>query len=771
MERIISLAFDVISNVLQTGPGWRLVSPHISSLLDSAIFPALAMNQKDVLEWEDDVDEYLRKNLPSDFDEISGWKDDLFTARKSAINLLGIISVSKGPPTSAASAKRKKGDRNKGKERRSSIGELLVIPFLSKFPIPSDTALNPSRVSNDYYGVLMAYGGLHDFLKDKNPEYTATLVRSRLLPLYLASPCLPYLVATANWVLGEIAPCLPQEICADIYSSLLKALVMQDVGDISCYPVRASAAGALAKLLENDYLPPEWLPFLQVLVNSMDKEDESEGSFLLQLLITAVEVGDENVAVYIPQIVLTLGGVISKHIPPIPEPWPQVAEKGFSALAAMAQTWEDSLQAEAKQTESNSAQRSGWSTMARMFSGILQHAWLTSTQSMEGEVSCTMPPPSCISEASVLLGSIMRFVTQNNEVTELKIAELLVVWADLIADWHAWEEMEDLGIFDSIQGVLNLHMTYELDNFFIRGVPSPPAPPVPQRSIIEGIAAFVSEAISAYASATWRACTCAHLLLHIPSLSLETQEVKQSIVVAFTQAAFSHFTKVQNKPSALWKPLLLVIAACFCCYPDSVEKILEKNEEQGFTIWLGGLAHISANTFQPGLSSESEITLVVITLTKVLEKLLGSPLDLNGHVLWDCFISLMELAVRLKEVQEKEESEDDGTEDDVDEVDEEIDDYDDEDSEDDELEETEEEFLERYAKAAVTLDNDIEEGDVEDQEQELELGFLDDVDPQRMVYSLIERYHHVLLQREKLPSPLVTGLINSFPEYSSFFHS
>lgn len=33
-------------------------------------------------------------------EEISGWKDDLFTARKSALNLLGVISMSKvGVPT------------------------------------------------------------------------------------------------------------------------------------------------------------------------------------------------------------------------------------------------------------------------------------------------------------------------------------------------------------------------------------------------------------------------------------------------------------------------------------------------------------------------------------------------------------------------------------------------------------------------------------------------------------------------------------------------
>lgn len=41
-----------------------------------------------------------------------------------------------GPPVVSAASKRKKGDKSKGKGERSSIGELLVIPFLSKFPIP-----------------------------------------------------------------------------------------------------------------------------------------------------------------------------------------------------------------------------------------------------------------------------------------------------------------------------------------------------------------------------------------------------------------------------------------------------------------------------------------------------------------------------------------------------------------------------------------------------------------------------------------------------------
>lgn len=107
-------------------------------------------------------------------EESSGWREDLFTPRKSALNLLGVISISKvaipqkdvssndllnsqcrlflclqGPPVVASvSSKRKKGEKNKQKDR-SSMGELLVVPFLSKFPIPTDINTSVTKIVNE----------------------------------------------------------------------------------------------------------------------------------------------------------------------------------------------------------------------------------------------------------------------------------------------------------------------------------------------------------------------------------------------------------------------------------------------------------------------------------------------------------------------------------------------------------------------------------------------------------------------------------------------
>ncbi|KAL9352190.1 hypothetical protein Peur_054870 [Populus x canadensis] len=772
-ERIISLAFDVISNILETGPGWRLVSSHFSFLLDSAILPALVLNEKDVSEWEEDVEEYIRKNLPSELEEISGWREDLFTARKSAMNLLGVISTSKGPPMgtssngSSASSKRKKSEKNKSNNQRCSMGELLVLPFLSKFPIPSGTNASEARIINDYFGVLMAYGGLQDFIREQKPGYITTLVQTRLLPLYKIPVSSPYLIASANWVIGELASCLTAEMNADVYSSLLKALTMPDNEHTSCYPVRISAAGAIAELLENDYPPPDWLPLLQVVISRINVEDE-ETLILFQLLSSVVEAGDESVMDHIPFMITSLVGVLSKSIHPRMEAWPQVVERGFATLAVMSQSWENFIPEETEQIESSEKWISGRTENGKSLSALLEQAWLAPVHPVDqdGEVR---PTPICLDDSSTLLRSVMLSVTGSNAIQKLKLSELLLVWADLIADWHAWEELEDLSVFDCIKEVVTLHSKYGLENFIVRQMPSPPAPPVPQQSIIEGIGAFVSEAISQYPSATWRASSCVHMLLNVPSYSFETENVKQSLVTAFSQAAFSRFREIQSKPCSLWKPLLLVISSCYLCYPDTVESILERASEGGFTIWVSAVALVATGSFEPGFSTKSEIKLTAMTLAKVIERLLGQQKSGVGLSI-DCFKALLEALVRLKEVQdEMEEDEEDGEAEE--DGDEEEDDDDNEDSEEDELEETEEEFLERYAKAASALENGVvvEEGDVEDQEHEIELGSLDEADEEKVVLSLIERFHHVLIQGHVIPPQIISSFLDAFPKFSCFF--
>lgn len=84
--------------------------------------------------------------------------------------------------------------------------------------------------------------------------------------------------------------------------------------------------------LQNDYLPPDWLPLLRVVIGRIGNDDE-DSSIFFQLLSSVVEAGNENVAVHIPFIVSSLVEAISKCIPANLESWPQVCIYLYKELA------------------------------------------------------------------------------------------------------------------------------------------------------------------------------------------------------------------------------------------------------------------------------------------------------------------------------------------------------------------------------------------------------------------------------------------------------
>jgi hypothetical protein len=51
---------------------------------------------------------------------------------------------------------------------------------------------------------------LLQFLRDQESGYVTILVRTRILPLYTVAVSIPHLIASANWVLGELGSCLPE---------------------------------------------------------------------------------------------------------------------------------------------------------------------------------------------------------------------------------------------------------------------------------------------------------------------------------------------------------------------------------------------------------------------------------------------------------------------------------------------------------------------------------------------------------------------------------
>ncbi|KAI3687068.1 hypothetical protein L1987_80759 [Smallanthus sonchifolius] len=498
------------------------------------------------------------------------------------------------------------------------------------------------------------------------------------------------------------------DMSSDVYSFLLKALVKEG-RDISWYPVRVSAAGAIAQLVENEFYPPEWLPILQIVADRITRDNDEEPSIMFELLKTLVEAGADVVAPHIPHIVSVLAQHILKHIPLIPEPWPQEVERGFTALSVMAQHWEGSLPDDAT---SNAVIAAGRSTIAKAFTDLLQVAWLIPAEN-ENEVP-ESPPSCCIDDSSTLLTFIMSDVHENDAVQK--------------------------------------HNKVSLMNF-IRGSTS-------QHSIIEGICGFVSNAFSQYPSVIYRASSSVHILVHLLTCSPEEEHIMHAVTASFTRDAFSCFKEKQSKYSPVWKPLLLAICSCYLRYPEIVEKTLEEDQHHCLRAWAVALFSISSTKSEHGLSIYYGVTILpVMTLAKLMTELLMRNQSREG-LLWECLVAVMEVSMRLKEVQEGQdidESDDENASDNDTEGDDE--DSDDDDDDDDVHEETEEEFLERCAQAAIELENGtcVEEVAEEDLEQEIELGELDEVDALNIVQSLIERHHQILLQGPKLPPQLVSS--------------
>ncbi|KAJ8424074.1 hypothetical protein Cgig2_020699 [Carnegiea gigantea] len=165
---------------------------------------------------------------------------------------------------------------------------------------------------------------------------------------------------------------------------------------------------------------------------------------------------------------------------------------GFAALAVMAKSWQDAAPKEDdEQNHSSGKWVSDQATIARAFSGLLQQAFapkkavafLESVLSMisygasipraltenklnydNSEEDDSSSLPLCIDDALMLLWFIMRSITGIDVLVELKVVDLLAVWAGVIADWHGREEVEDLPIFDCIKEIVNIRIPFLLLN-------------------------------------------------------------------------------------------------------------------------------------------------------------------------------------------------------------------------------------------------------------------------------------------------------------------
>lgn len=148
-----------------------------------------------------------------------------------------------------------------------------------------------------------------------------------------------------------------------------------------------------------------------------------------------------------------------------------------------------------------------------------------------------------------------------------------------------------------------------------------PAPQAPRRSLLECLVTFITSAIEfAYPAACWRACRCAHALLHATQLSFEGEAILNLLVPRFCEVAIRRLQQLSSVTVPLAKPLLLVITMCFIVSPQQVEKSLSSEDNaslpvtedgacQGLIMYAEALAGLAESEADPGLSLESEMKL------------------------------------------------------------------------------------------------------------------------------------------------------------------
>jgi hypothetical protein len=190
-SRIVSLCFDALGRCWENQSHRKLVQPHVKNLLRTAIFPVLQLSATDVEMWADDEEEYIASNLLVD-NLTSGFREDLHTPRRSAINLLELMAsledskkVRLEKARKALKARASKGKGAKGTSvPRSAFSEILKFSeaVLAEAGASEDASLQEAQL----YGVLLLVGSLsanHERMDEaKTKTKIAVLMRETVLP-------------------------------------------------------------------------------------------------------------------------------------------------------------------------------------------------------------------------------------------------------------------------------------------------------------------------------------------------------------------------------------------------------------------------------------------------------------------------------------------------------------------------------------------------------------------------------------------------------------
>eukprot|EP00899_Mesostigma_viride_P004154 jgi/Mesvir1/1373/Mv12284-RA.2 len=406
-----------------------------------------------------------------------------------------------------------------------------------------------------YFGALLAYGSLASYVRTLPEASVKAMLERCVLPLYApwvapaggakggaaarnakaaaeGNVVVAMLVANANWLLGEYASAMPSALLPSVFACLEAMLLVRGTEDVPWQPVRASAATALANLIQAEHVPPNLLSMLQAVVSLASLEDGGERALLL--LSTAAQSLAPQLAPHIPALVASFVAGIAPKLPPPPTPWPAHIEAAVETVAQLVDAAEEAAEGEddegmdeddedeeeededeaevlaaALQKE---AKRKLHQALVPPLASLLQHAWLAGS----GDMALELPPPSCLPACSTIVAFIARQCKEDAALMgQHRVPALLERYTSLLREWPAWEEEEEDAALTAIDAILELQAEHPMANFLCGFVPPPPHAPVPEPSMAEGICAFLCACMeSARVPSSAAAASRVHALLH-----------------------------------------------------------------------------------------------------------------------------------------------------------------------------------------------------------------------------------------------------------------
>ena len=775
-SRTAAACFDLLARVAETAPGFKLLAPNFSRLLEQAIFPALRAAADDERDWEEDEEEYLRRNLPADaVDDVTGFNEELYAPRQSAANLLALLAergsgggagaLGGDDDKSGAQDKRSRSSK-KGSSRASKRGSKndtpgdVALSFLERFPPPEpELARLDGNGASNYYGVLVAYGALANWLaKHKTRDAAsrgalATLIRRRVLPALApaganSEVASAMLRANGCWSIGELAAtdAVP---ASEAHAALLSCLT--DPAGAEHPALRSAAASAIAAALHASVWPEDWTPLLTAAAAAAAPaaggEDDTDASRLraIRLIAVAAEAAPEHcgAAATATALAAALARAAAGRTPAPPATLPPLVEAALEALVAVVDAAAETAEEEEEESVLESSIHFSKPPHPHLVALVphccdaLRRAWLPSAWGLEawpassgdsgdtgmmtggddgdGDASCPSggtPAPCCMGDCSRLLVKALKWCPDAASAHAIELGGLVVAHAELLEEWDALGEEEDESATAAIAAAADA---------FTRGA----LPSAAASAAFPLYAKFVADAIDTapVAVACARACRASHAVLGLASKIAPTEVLEAVGVIG--EAATSRLSSLESPDVPLARPLALAVAACVA--RTAATSRLDVSPDV-IADWARAASRALAR--DDGDFVASELRVVAVAALRALAG--GAAADSEARA------GLVECALRavigLRDIDGAEgmdkadgDDADDSEDEDDDDSDDDDSDDDDDDSDDDaerdggdSEEETEAAFLARYAAEARRMagegPEDPDAGDVDDAE-------------------------------------------------------